>query len=82
MDTVTKTVAKQDVERRRRRRGWIRLDGELVNGKWGAMLNYHFPGKSRVADLATSELAEAVKLAVDEASAPGASLEFEEEVAG
>ncbi len=45
-------------------------------------LNYHFPGKSRVADLATSELAEAVKLAVDEASAPGASLEFEEEVAG
>lgn len=45
-------------------------------------LNYHFPGKGRVADLSTSELAEAVKLAVDEASAPGASLEFEEEVAG
>jgi len=33
-----KTVTKQDVERRLRRRGWIRLDGELVMGKWGVML--------------------------------------------
>jgi len=30
-----KTVTKQDVERRLRRRGWIRLDGELVNDLGG-----------------------------------------------
>ena len=33
-----KTVTKQDVERRLRRRGWIRLRGELIKGKWGVTL--------------------------------------------
>jgi len=41
-----------------------------------------FGGRTKASQLTTDELAEAVKLAVDEASAPGASLEFEEEVAG
>ena len=31
-------ITKQDVERRLRRRGWIRLDGELVKGRWGVLL--------------------------------------------
>ncbi len=47
-------------------------------------LNFHFPGKEKVAQLSTTELAEAVKLAVDEASTPEASLELtaNEEVSG
>jgi hypothetical protein len=32
------TITKQTVERRLRRQGWIRLNGEFIKGKWGVLL--------------------------------------------
>ena len=31
-------VTKRDVERRLLRRGWIRLGGEFVKGRWGVLI--------------------------------------------
>lgn len=35
---MKQAITKQDVERRLRQRGWIRLAGEFTKGKWGVLV--------------------------------------------